>query len=63
MPVGSAAKGSALVNTGGAGGAPTVGPPERRVCGVSAPVMKATVANLTVEDMTFIAAYLASLSP
>jgi len=31
VPVGSAAKGSALVNTGGAGGAPTVGPPERRV--------------------------------
>jgi len=30
--------------------------------GVSAPLMKATVANLTVEDMTFIAAYLASLS-
>jgi len=29
---------------------------------VSAPLMKATVANLTVEDMTFIAAYLASLS-
>ena len=31
VPVGSAAKGSASVNTGGAGGAPTVGPPERRV--------------------------------
>ena len=93
VPIGSVAKGAALVSTGGAGktlqcaichgpdlkglgGIPPIAgrSPSYVVrqlydiqtgsrAGVAAQLMKATVANLTVEDMVSIAAYLASRTP
>jgi cytochrome c553 len=93
VPAGSVAKGSALVNTGGAGktlqctichgpdlkglgGIPPIAgrSPSYVVrqlydiqngarAGVVTQLMKQTVANLTVDDMLSIAAYLATLTP
>lgn len=93
VPIGSLARGAALVSTGGAGktlqcaichgqdlkglgGVPSiVGRSPSYVvrqlydiqngarAGTAAQLMKATVANLTVEDMVSIAAYLASRTP
>ena len=93
VPIGSIAKGAALVSTGGAGktlqcaichgqdlkglgGTPSIigRSPSYVVrqlydiqngarAGTAAQLMKATVANLTVEDMVSIAAYLASRAP
>src|SRR5262245_24457136 len=93
VPVGSVAKGAALVGTGGAGktlqcaichgqdlkglaGVPPIAgrSPSYVVrqlydiqndarAGTAAQLMKGTVANLTVDDMLSIAAYLASLTP
>jgi cytochrome c553 len=93
VPIGSIAKGAALVSTGGEGktlqcaichgqdlkglgGIPSiVGRSPSYVvrqlydiqngarAGMAAQLMKATVANLTVEDMVSIAAYLASQTP
>ena len=93
VPMGSIAKGAALVSTGGAGKTlqcaichgpdlkglggipPIVGRSPSYVvrqlydiqtgarAGVAAQLMKATVANLTVDDMVSIAAYLASRTP
>lgn len=93
VPIGSIAKGAALVSTGGEGktlqcaichgqdlkglgGIPSIvgRSPSYAVrqlydiqngarAGMAAQLMKATVADLTVEDMVSIAAYLASLTP
>ena len=93
VPVGSVARGAALVNTGGGGKTQQCsichGPDLKGLAGIppiagrspsyvvrqlydlqngaragtAAALMKATVANLTVEDMVSIAAYLGSRSP